>query len=61
LDLEACLDLEETEEEEMVHTWEEKERGKLVCIIDDDDEDNNLDVNHTEGTHEVMDTTDEKE
>ncbi|KAH9298564.1 hypothetical protein KI387_030246, partial [Taxus chinensis] len=47
------LDLEETEEEEMVHTWEVKQKGKLICMInDEDDEDNNLDVTHNEGMRE---------
>ncbi|KAH9321849.1 hypothetical protein KI387_016488, partial [Taxus chinensis] len=61
LDLEACLDLEETEEEEIVRTWETKEKGQLVFLInEDEDEDNNLNVNYIKGMHEVMDTSDEK-
>ncbi|KAH9298663.1 hypothetical protein KI387_030345, partial [Taxus chinensis] len=40
VDLEVRLDLERTDEEEMVHTWKEKEKGKLVYMINDDEVDN---------------------
>ncbi|KAH9323778.1 hypothetical protein KI387_018417, partial [Taxus chinensis] len=58
-DFETFLDLEEKNEEEMVHTWKGKEKSKLVYMIDDDEFDT-LDIDQNEGTHEEMDTVDEK-
>ncbi|KAH9306955.1 hypothetical protein KI387_011359, partial [Taxus chinensis] len=47
----------------MVCAWEEKEHGKLVFLINDDadDDENILDFNHIESTHDVMNIVDEKE
>ncbi|KAH9307474.1 hypothetical protein KI387_035385, partial [Taxus chinensis] len=38
----------------------EKEKGKMVYVIDGEEMES-LDANHTEGTHEVIDSVDEQE
>ncbi|KAH9317911.1 hypothetical protein KI387_019680, partial [Taxus chinensis] len=45
LDLEARFDEEETDEVQLGRTWLEKEKGKLVYMIDDEEVEN-LDVDH---------------
>ncbi|KAH9313315.1 hypothetical protein KI387_028350, partial [Taxus chinensis] len=55
----ARLDLEEIEEVDMGHSWKEKEKGKMVYMIDDEEVDN-LDVIYIKGARKVMDSTDEK-
>ncbi|KAH9292986.1 hypothetical protein KI387_041829, partial [Taxus chinensis] len=49
---------EETDEVQFEHAYLEKER-KMVYLIEDEDIEN-LDVDHTEGTHNVLDSLDEK-
>ncbi|KAH9306720.1 hypothetical protein KI387_011124, partial [Taxus chinensis] len=58
LDLEACFEEEETDEEKIVHAYSEKEKGKLVYMIDDEEVEN-LYVDYTIGMREVLDSVDE--
>ncbi|KAH9292669.1 hypothetical protein KI387_042147, partial [Taxus chinensis] len=59
-DLEACFEEgEEIDEVQFEHTYLEKEKGKMVYLIEDE-EIENLDVDHTEGTHNILDSADEK-
>lgn len=51
--LEPHFDEEESEDMQLEHTCMEKEKGKMVYMIDGEDMES-LDVNHIEGTHEVI-------
>ncbi|KAH9292824.1 hypothetical protein KI387_041999, partial [Taxus chinensis] len=57
--LEPCFDEEESEEMQLECTCMEKEKGKMVYVIDGEEMES-LDVNHTEGMHKVIDSADEK-
>ncbi|KAH9296490.1 hypothetical protein KI387_040078, partial [Taxus chinensis] len=54
----AHFEEEETDEDNLGCTWLEKEKGKLVYLIEDEVE--NLDVDNTIGTCKVLDNANEK-
>ncbi|KAH9288218.1 hypothetical protein KI387_032335, partial [Taxus chinensis] len=58
-DLEVRFDVEEPEELQLECTYMEKDKGKLVYVINGKEVEN-LDANHTMGTRKVMDIVDEK-
>ncbi|KAH9308998.1 hypothetical protein KI387_036909, partial [Taxus chinensis] len=58
--LEACFNEEELEETQLERAFMEKEKGKMVYVIDGEEVDN-LDVNHTEDMRKVMDSANEQE
>ncbi|KAH9327395.1 hypothetical protein KI387_007573, partial [Taxus chinensis] len=37
----------------------EREKGKMIYMVDDEEVEN-MDIEHIEGTHEVLDSVDEK-
>ncbi|KAH9301326.1 hypothetical protein KI387_012909, partial [Taxus chinensis] len=57
--LETCLNKEESEEIQLECTYMEKEKGKMVYVIDGE-EIESLHINHSIGMHDVLDSVDEK-
>ncbi|KAH9313601.1 hypothetical protein KI387_022228, partial [Taxus chinensis] len=53
------FDEDESDEIQLECACIEKEKGKMVYVIDGEEMEN-LDINHSKGTHEVMDSADEK-
>lgn len=50
---------EETDVEQLDHAYLEREKGKMIYMVDDEEVEN-LDIEHTEDAGEVLDSGDEK-